>query len=373
MRSERKEFIKKLSLIGVGMFLFPRLGFTNSNKKEMKDSAIKNIKPLGFPWETRDPFLFCVHHEDFYPKGNDQMGPVTGIEGRNIGNDFTVKDGYRMYHGSKVPGFPGHPHRGFETITVVKKGMVDHSDSLGGAGRYGNGDVQWLTSGKGVQHAEMFPLISKEEENPMELFQIWINLEKKNKMVAPHYKMLWSEEIPKTKYIDENGNATKVNIVAGNLNGEKAVGPPPNSWANNPDNLVAVWTIEMDPNGKWTLPKIEAGINRTVYLYKGDALELNEVELKSYHSAEVLSEEDIHIKASETGAKLLILQGRPIGEPVVQHGPFVMNTEEEIQTAFSEFRQTQFGGWPWEKYDLVHDRNKGRFAIYVDGSEEVRG
>lgn len=93
-------------------------------------NSIKSITPLGFPWQTQDPFLFCVHHADFYPKGNENMGPEASIAGRNLGNDFVVKDGWRMYHGQKVPGFPGHPHRGFETVTICKKGLIDHSDSL---------------------------------------------------------------------------------------------------------------------------------------------------------------------------------------------------------------------------------------------------
>ena len=124
------------------------------------ESNIK-IKPLGFPWETTNPFLFCAYHADAYPKGNGEMGPNESLAGRNIGQDFTIKDGWRMYHGEKVPGFPSHPHRGFETITVVEKGLVDHADSLGASGRYGNGDVQWMTAGKGLQHSEMFPLLKK--------------------------------------------------------------------------------------------------------------------------------------------------------------------------------------------------------------------
>ena len=138
----------------------------------MDNKLITNIKKLGFTWETMDPFLFCVHHLDNYPKGNDQLGPDVSLSGRNLGQDFTTKDGFRMYHGETVPGFPAHPHRGFETVTVVLKGLIDHSDSHGAAGRYGNGDVQWMTAGSGLQHAEMFPLLNQNGDNPLELFQI---------------------------------------------------------------------------------------------------------------------------------------------------------------------------------------------------------
>ena len=128
------------------------------------------VENLGFPWATRDPFLFCVHHLDFYPKGNGRGGPAASLRGRQIGNDFIIKDGWRMYHGAKIPGFPAHPHRGFETVTVVQRGMVDHADSMGAAGRYVGGDVQWMTAGSGVQHSEMFPLLEENQGNTLELF-----------------------------------------------------------------------------------------------------------------------------------------------------------------------------------------------------------
>ena len=151
-------------------------------------SAIIHISPLGFPWQTKDPFLFCAFHEDTYPPGNTDLGPdPTLLTGRNLGQDFQSKDGFRMYHGTVVPGFPAHPHRGFETVTIAQKGLVDHSDSLGAAGRFGNGDVQWMTAGKGVQHCEMFPLLNTSKNNPLLMFQIWINLPKAKKMCAPHF------------------------------------------------------------------------------------------------------------------------------------------------------------------------------------------
>lgn len=186
-------------------------------------NPIKKIKPLGFQWETSDPFLFYVHHEDQFPKGNEQMGPdKIHFQGRHMGEDFIIKDGFRMYHGRTVPGFPGHPHRGFETVTIVRKGLVDHADSMGAAGRYGNGDVQWMTAGKGVQHSEMFPLLNVDKENALELFQIWLNLPKKNKMVEPHFAMLWRENIPIYQHIDKNGNKTTIEIIAGKIDNQHA-------------------------------------------------------------------------------------------------------------------------------------------------------
>ena len=150
-------------------------------------SPVVQTVPLGFQWPTVDPFLFCVHHLDHYPAGNADLGPVAPLDGRPIGNDFEGIDGWRMYHGSTVPGFPVHPHRGFETITFVRQGLIDHADSMGAAARYGRGDVQWMTAGKGIQHAEMFPLLDRDGPNTAELFQIWINLPAADKMVEPHF------------------------------------------------------------------------------------------------------------------------------------------------------------------------------------------
>src|SRR5262249_60252273 len=119
---------------------------------------VPSIARLGCPWRARDPFLTCVHHVDHYPAGNERLGPATSLDGRDLGQDFASVDGWNMYHGQTVPGFPQHPHRGFETVTFVRRGIIDHSDSLGATARFGRGDVQWLTAGRGSNHSEMFPL-----------------------------------------------------------------------------------------------------------------------------------------------------------------------------------------------------------------------
>lgn len=346
----------------------------NLQPTTMPSNPVKSIKAMGFMWETADPFLFCVHHEDFFPKGNDNMGPAAeALKGRHIGDDFIIKDGFRMYHGKTVPGFPGHPHRGFETITVVRKGLVDHADSLGAAGRYGNGDVQWMTAGKGVQHSEMFPLQHKDKENTMELFQIWLNLPKKSKMVAPYFKMLWADAIPKHKHTDKSGKHTTVEVIAGNLGGLKAGSPPPDSWAADPANKVAIWNITMEPGATWILPRAEAGVNRNLYYYEGEHLVLAGQPIQKYSAVELEADTDVVLESGATEARILLLQGKPINEPVISYGPFVMNTKEEINQAFEDYHQTQFGGWPWGRYDQVHPREKGRFAKHADGTIEEKG
>ena len=338
----------------------------------MYNKIISNIKPLGFSWETSDPFLFCVHHNDQYPPGNDQLGPAASLEGRTLGQDFTVKEGWRMYHGETVPGFPTHPHRGFETITVVLNGYVDHSDSHASYGRYGNGDVQWMTAGEGLQHAEMFPLLNEESGNPLELFQIWLNLPRARKFSRPYYKMLWAEDIPVYTKKDKNDKTTHVTIVAGRIDHVSALPPAPDSWAISSVNEVGIWLIKMEPYAQWTLPPASFEVNRTLYFYEGEGINIEGIKIAPYHSLNLLADQPAIIENGNTNASLLLLQGQPINEPVVQHGPFVMNTAEEIHRAFMDYRLTQFGGWPWDNHEYVHPRERGRFARYADGKEEIR-
>jgi quercetin 2,3-dioxygenase len=371
MRKEtdnRRSFLAKFSLGLLSMFGLSGSRFAPAKEKPDEKAPghpVLEVKPMGFLWDTLDPFLFCVHHEDKFPKGNEEMGPAISLKGRSLGDDFIIKDGFRMYHGKKVPGFPGHPHRGFETITVVRDGIVDHADSMGASGRYGEGDVQWMTAGKGVQHSEMFPLLSQEEDNPMELFQIWLNLPKRNKMVEPHFKMLWGSKIPKLQH-----RGTEVEVIAGSLMQHAAPAPPPDSWAADPANEVAIFNMKLDANAVFTLPKASEGINRVLYFYTGAQIAVAGKPIEKYHSIVVNAAVDLEIVNGVEEAKILVLQGRPIKEVVIQYGPFVMNTKEEIHQAFEDFHATQFGGWPWKRADQVHDRSEGRFARHADGTFE---
>ncbi len=336
------------------------------------NNNIINIQPLGFMWPVKDPFLFCAHHLDHFPAGNEEMGPAASLAGRNLGQDFSVKDGWRMYHGETVPGFPAHPHRGFETVTIVMQGLVDHSDSWGQAGRYGNGDVQWMTAGAGLQHCEMFPLLNRESENPAELFQVWLNLPKDKKFAQPHFKMLWNEDIPVYAFTDENDKSVDIHVIAGAIGNTTPPLPAPDSWAADPENEVAFWTIKMEAGAKWTVPTAVGNVYRSLYFYKGNTLTVAGNEVTSYKAIELNAHAEITIVNGNSESFLLMLQGKPINEPVAQYGPFVMNTQDEIQQAINDFRLTGFGGWPWLRHDHVHPRAQGRFAKYVDGTEEKR-
>ncbi len=392
------------------------------------------------PMPTPDPFLFCVYHKDNYPPAgpNNKSMEVPHQQAWGNGHDFDPNASYRMYHGIKIPGFPQHPHRGFETITATIDGIIDHADSIGNAGRYGQGDVQWMTAGKGVVHSEMFPLIHMEKENKTKFFQIWLNLPKKSKMVTPSFAMFWGETIRKIKSQDgkvivtnwfggdsynyflnndednnakqeekeeEERNIQKQNNNVNNECNEKnniiptENKPPSNSWANDPNNDVAIIHFHLKPGGKITLPKAKHSskykINRSLYIVELPPSVSNatrtsglQIDNETFHEKMIIEldssrEVEINLLPSydtdgadvdnnsnkiQRFCEILLLQGKPINESIAQHGPFVMNTWGEISNAFDDYYKTKFGGWSWDKDEMVFPQEKGRFAL-VNGEE----
>lgn len=337
----------------------------------MSDKVLE-IQKLGNQWQGFDPFLTIMHHNDRYPAGNEHLGPKASLAGRDIGNDFSMKDGWSMYHGDTIPGFPVHPHRGFETVTSVLEGFVDHADSVGATGRYGSGDVQWMTAGKGANHTEMFPLLNQDKENPLHLFQIWLNLPAKSKFVDPHYTMLWNEDIPVVEKSDKNGKKVRVRLISGTYEGVKNLAGAPNSWAAEEQNHVGIWHIHLEAGAAMELPKVSATLNRTLYFYNGKSIVVDGERIPSSHLIRLTGNEVIGITAGETEAGVLLLEGEPIAEPVVSYGPFVMNTKDEIIQAYNDYSKTGFGGWPWKSEAPVHSIETGRFAMYADGVVEEK-
>lgn len=329
---------------------------------------VLNVVELGMPWVGLDPFIMTVHHLDRYPAGNDVMGPAASLHGRQIGADFSYRDGWSMYHGDVVPGFPQHPHRGFETVTVVRQGFVDHSDSLGATGRYGEGDVQWLTTGGGVMHAEMFPLINEDSPNTLELFQIWLNLPPESKMVPAHFSMLWGEDIPTV----EPAVGVRVEVMAGAFGVSRPPSPPPDSWASRADSHLAIWLIRVEPGAVWALPPSSPGVNRMLHLFAGDDVMIGGARIQAPAGVELRGDSPAEIVNEGGPAELLLLQGRPIGAPVFQMGPFVMNSPEQLRQAVADYHRTRFGEWGWDGPSPVHPRGQGRFARHADGRVERR-
>lgn len=332
---------------------------------------IRQTFPLGPQWPTIDPFLFVAHHHDMYPRGDGSLGPEASLAGRSIGHDFSGTDGWSMYHGSDVPGFPQHPHRGFETITYVRQGYVDHADSLGATARFGEGDTQWMTAGAGVQHAEMFPLVRTDAPNPLELFQIWLNLPAADKMVDPYFTMLWSDRTPRVIEKDDAGRRTEITVIAGRRSDADPPAPPPDSWAAKAEADVAIWHLHMEPDARWTLPAAPGSrTQRVLYAFEGSTVTIAGSRLDAGTGAHVDASVELEIVAGEGGIDMMLLQGRPLDEPVARYGPFVMTTDDEIQDAYRDYQATQFGGWPWPSPAPNHGADAGRFAIHADGRRE---
>jgi redox-sensitive bicupin YhaK (pirin superfamily) len=185
----------------------------------------------------------------------------------------------------------------------------------------------------------MFPLVNPDSPNTLELFQIWVNLPSDDKFAAPHFSMLWSTETPKVLLADGDGRLTEVTVVAGEVAGHRAPPPPPSSWAAREETDVAIWQLRMPPHGSLVLPPAaSAETVRTLYLFEGDDLLVGGTRLGGSTGALVVADEELPLRAGASGAAVLVLQGRPIGEPVAQYGPFVMNTQQEIFQAVEDFR-----------------------------------
>ena len=340
-----------------------------SDERGLLDDVVLDTLTLGFPWSTCDPFIVTVHHLDHFPAGTPEMGPATS-EGRRAANADPSTPGWSMYYGGVVPGFPQHPHRGFETVTFVRKGTIDHSDSLGATARYGAGDVQWLTAGRGIQHSEMMPLLDQSAPNTLDLFQIWLNLPAADKMVEPSFTMFWNEDLPRTVLKDDAGHSTEVTVVAGTFAGIQPLPPPPDSWASRSEGEVAIWQFTAEPSSEWTLPAtLQAETVRTLYVFAG-SVEIGGRILEAPIGAVVRSDMPVVVAAGQRGAEAIVLQARPIGEPVAIDGPFVMNRRAEIEEAYRDYHSTGFGGWPATSSDPVHPRSTPRFARHPDGRTE---
>jgi hypothetical protein len=225
-----------------------------------------------------------------------------------------------------------------------------------------------MTAGEGIVHSEMFPLLNTEKGNLNRFFQIWLNLPARSKMATPSFAMFWANQVP--KYESEDGKSKATVWVGTNYLGiSENNAPPPQSWAGDHANDVALVHITIQPGGKFTLPKAhEPTVNRSLFYIEGEnGMLVDGKEIKEKVGLEIDPTRDVEIELPVDNFKngeFLWMQGKPIEEPVAQYGPFVMNTHQEIQKAFMDYRRTEFGGWPWPRDDMVFPAEKGRFALF---------
>jgi redox-sensitive bicupin YhaK (pirin superfamily) len=226
-----------------------------------------------------------------------------------------------------IRGFPPHPHRGFETVTYMLDGHMRHEDHLGHRGDLGPGDVQWMTAGRGIIHSEM----PQQTEGRMRGFQLWINLPAKEKLKPAGYRDIPAAEIPSV-LLEKGG---EVRVIAGTLvQGERRVPGPIQGLSTEPLYL----DVRLPAGSSAEIP-VAPDHNAFLYLYEGTATVGDNREALPARAAGLLAAGDsVRIDAGVGGACLLLLAGKPLGEPVVQHGPFVMNTREEIEQALADYR-----------------------------------
>jgi redox-sensitive bicupin YhaK (pirin superfamily) len=228
-----------------------------------------------------------------------------------------------------LAGFPEHPHRGFETVTYMLDGRMRHKDNHGNEGLLVPGSVQWMTAGRGLVHSEM----PEQQEGRMRGFQLWVNLPAKDKMVEPRYQEFAPQDIP----VATPAAGVRVKVIAGTVGTHKG---PIEQPATDPLYL----DIALQPEAKWeyTLPE---GHNAFAYVFEGNATvgEGDDARALDTHELAVLGGGDLFaVRAGSSEARLILVAGRPLREPVARHGPFVMNTREQVMQAFVDFQEGRF-------------------------------
>jgi len=261
---------------------------------------------------------------NYFPNGyqiRNRISPFLMLD-FNPAFDFGVSDQPR--------GVDVHPHKGFETVTIAYKGSVEHYDSKGNSGVINPGDVQWMTAGSGILHKEFHEREFSKKGGPFEMIQLWVNLPKKDKLTTPKYQALVASEMNK---VSLPGNGGVVNVIAGEYNGVKG-----SAYTFNELNL---FDIHLDKDGE-LVTDIPQSHNTAILIVEG-SVEVNGQKAGEHNFLLFKNEgEEIKIKANAQSV-LLLLSGEPINEPIAQYGPFVMNTQQELQETFREYQEGKFG------------------------------
>ncbi len=330
-----------------------------------RPKTVQKIVDINIHWSGDDPFTFVSHHHDTYPKGNSQMAPpIDLIRGRNLGRDYQERFGFRMYHGRVVPGFPMHAHWGYETITIAEKGFVDHFDTEKNYGRYGNGDVQWTLASSRYEHCEMYPLIDQENENPVHITQIMINLPLDRKNGENHVNNVWAEDVP---VFEKDG--TTVTLYCGEFDGKKTYSPNPGSYASS-ENSVRILKIEMEPGSSFMLDALAEGIDRNVYYTSGKEADMDGTKVGPNHRFKMKRKTSLEITNGPEESEFWILEGKPIGEKQAAFGPVILKDLDEVRAGMDEIRIKEFQEWPWGLMDVTNPIEMGRELHRADGSVE---
>ena len=340
--------------------VFPHMGLFGRKKD---GGPVLREMVANLHWDLEDPFIFASHHFDLYPKGNErQAPPKEEIEKKDLGNDYHGLFGYRLYTSKLTPGFQLHSHWGYETVTYVPQGYVDHFDSLGNQGRYGYGDMQWITAGGLYSHCEMYPLAHQDRENPQLVTQIMINLPLSEKNTPPEVHTVWKEDLQE---FEEDG--CTFTLLAGSFRGRTARIPSQRSWAADPSHHVLILRVLMGPGTTLRLGPSDAK-HRNIYITDCRAT----VAGKEYHEDTRLKlrpEASVEITMGEKESELWVLEGDPIGERQSRWGPVVLGTDSEVREANNVIRKKEGPEWQWEYVNQKQPLGTERFYRSADGAE----
>ena len=330
-----------------------------------KPKTVSKIVDINIHWSGDDPFTFVSHHHDEYPHGNAQLAPpLELISGRNLGRDYQERFGFRMYHGRVVPGFPMHAHWGYETLSIAEKGFVDHFDTEKNFGRYGNGDVQWTLATNRYEHCEMYPLLNQEENNPVHITQVMINIPLDRKNKDNLVNNVWAEDIP---VIEDDG--CKVTLYCGTYCNKSIYSPNPGSWATE-DNHVRIMKVELQPGKVFELESLPEGISRNVYFVSGKDADMDGTKVKPNLRFKMKTSTSLKITNGEEQSEFWVLEGRPIGEKQAAFGPVILSDLDEVRRSMDEIRIKEFQEWPWGVMDVTNPIDMGRELHRADGTVE---
>lgn len=250
-----------------------------------------------------------------------------GTDALPMVDPFLMLDEFRSDRADDyVAGFPAHPHRGFETVTIMLAGAMRHRDNVGNTGHLRAGSVQWMTAGRGIVHEEM----PEQVDGLMWGFQLWVNLPRAHKRMAPRYQDVAADRIPTVEHA-----GARLRVIAGEVAGVRG---PVEGIVTDPLLLDAA----VPPGGEATLP-FPAAKDGFLYVFEGEAT-IEGTRVPSRHLAALGTGEDVVVRAGPAGARVLLVAGDPVREPVARYGPFVMSTEAELIEAFKDYQAGRIGG-----------------------------
>lgn len=286
----------------------------------MKTRSIEKVSQPGTPHFVGDGFR--VHN--FIPgtSSMERMDPFIML-------DYNSK--YNFPPSSIPKGVGVHPHRGFETVTIAYKGRVEHGDSAGGGGIIGEGDVQWMTAASGILHKEFHETEWSKTGGEFQMVQLWVNLPAKDKMSPPKYQAISNDAITKVSLPDGGG---EVEVVAGEYNGTKG--------AATTFSPVHLYNVRLKKGAKTQLAFPE-NYTTAVLMVEGDAMVNGSTQAPQDHFVMFGNDGESFTLEALTDTVILVLSGEPINEPIASHGPFVMNSKEELMQAFQDFNTGKFG------------------------------